>query len=91
MKWNGTPLNVILKDDTKLWMKLLLSSYGGSQKRAALTTLLLKWMIRASKKAAYSKWDSHYKDLYRDYVLSILGQPGSSPNITLRGEQQLRG
>ena len=26
MKWNGTPLNVILKDDTQTWMKLLLSA-----------------------------------------------------------------
>ena len=32
MKWNGTPLNVILKDDTQTLDEVVVVGYGGSQK-----------------------------------------------------------
>ena len=51
MKWNGTPLNVILKDDTQTLDEVVVVGYGGSQKRAALTTAITKMDDQVLKKA----------------------------------------
>ena len=83
MKWNGTPLNVILKDDTQTLDEVVVVGYGGSQKRAALTTAITKMDDQVLKKAAYSNVGQSLQGSVSGLrVVNTTGQPGSSPNIT---------
>ena len=92
MKWNGTPLNVILKDDTQTLDEVVVVGYGGSQKRAALTTAITKMDDQVLKKAAYSNVGQSLRGSVSGLrVVNTTGQPGSSPNITLRGGATITG
>ena len=92
MKWNGTPLNVILKDDTQTLDEVVVVGYGGSQKRAALTTAITKMDDQVLKKAAYSNVGQSLQGSVSGLrVVNTTGQPGSSPNITLRGGATITG
>ena len=45
---------IVLKEDTEVLDEVVVTGYGGSQKRATLTTAISKWTIQFEKKAAYS-------------------------------------
>lgn len=54
IKYVGQSLNIILKDDTEVLDEVVITGYGGSQKRAALTTAISKLDNSVLKNAAYS-------------------------------------
>ena len=57
-----------------------------------MTTAITKMDDQVLKKAAYSNVGQSLQGSVSGLrVVNTTGQPGSSPNITLRGEQQLRG
>ena len=41
IKWNGTPLKVVLKEDTQTLEEVVVTGYGGTQLRTKVQILLL--------------------------------------------------
>ena len=54
IKWDGNPVIVVLKDDTQALDEIVVTGYGGSQKRGTLTTAISKVDDGVLKDAAFS-------------------------------------
>jgi len=92
IKYTGQPLNVILQDDTEVLDEVVVVGYGGSQKRAALTTAISKMDNQVLKNAAYSNAGQSLQGSVTGLrVVNTTGQPGSSPDIILRGGATITG
>ena len=90
--WNGQDLIVTLKEDTQTLEEVVVTGYGGSQKRAALTTAISKMDDQVLKNAAMSNAGQALQGSVTGLrVVNISGQPGSEPNITLRGGATITG
>lgn len=91
-KFDGQPLNVILKDDTEMLDEVVVTGYGGSQKRGALTTAISKVDNGVLKNAAFSNAGQALQGSVTGLrVINTTGQPGSNPNIVLRGGATIEG
>ena len=92
VKYTGQPLNIILQDDTEVLDEVVVVGYGGSQKRATLTTAVSKMDNQVLEKAAYSNVGQSLQGSVSGLrVINNSGQPGSSPNIVLRGGASITG
>lgn len=90
--WNGSPINVVLKDDTQTLDEVVVTGYGGSQKRAALTTAISKVDDGVLKNAAFSNAGQALQGSVTGLrVINTTGQPGSNPEIVLRGGATISG
>ena len=92
IKYVGQSLNIILKDDTEVLDEVVIAGYGGSQKRAALTTAISKLDNSVLKNAAYSNAGQSLQGSVTGLrVVNTTGQPGTNPDITLRGGATITG
>ena len=92
IKWDGTPINIILKEDTQTLEEVVVTGYGGSQKRAALTTAISKMDDQVLKNAAMSNAGQALQGSVTGLrVINTTGQPGAEPDITLRGGATITG
>ena len=92
VKWNGTPLKVTLKEDTQSLGEVVVTGYGGQQKRATLTTAISKMDNKVLENAAVSNVGNALQGTVTGLrVISESGQPGTSPRITLRGGASITG
>ena len=92
VKWDGSPINVILKEDTQTLEEVVVTGYGGSQKRAALTTAISKMDDKVLKNAAMSNAGQALQGSVTGLrVVNTSGQPGAEPDITLRGGATITG
>ena len=92
IKYVGQSLNIILKDDTEVLDEVVITGYGGSQKRAALTTAISKLDNSVLKHAAYSNAGQSLQGSVTGLrVVNTTGQPGTNPDITLRGGATITG
>lgn len=92
VKFDGKPLIVVLKEDTQTLSEVVVTGYGGSQKRATLTTAISKMDNAVLDKAAYSNVGQSLQGSVTGIrVVNASGQPGSSPEITLRGGASITG
>lgn len=92
IKYVGQSLNIILKDDTEVLDEVVITGYGGSQKRAALTTAISKLDNSVLKNAAYSNAGQSLQGSVTGLrVVNTTGQPGTNPDITLRGGATITG
>lgn len=89
---NEAIYNVVLKDDSEMLQEVVVTGYGGSQKRAALTTAISKLDNTVLKSAAFSNAGQSLQGSVTGLrVVNTSGQPGSEPNITLRGGATITG
>lgn len=83
---------IVLKEDTEVLDEVVVTGYGGSQKRATLTTAISKMDNAVLEKAAYSNAAQALQGSVTGLrVVTVSGQPGSEPSITLRGGATITG
>lgn len=84
--------NVVLKEDSEVLDEVVVTGYGGSQKRATLTTAISKMDNAVLDKAAFGNAAQSLQGSVTGLrVVTNSGQPGSSPEITLRGGASITG
>ena len=92
IKFAGQMLNVILHDDTEVLDEVVVTGYGGAQKRATLTTAISKLDNSVLKNAAFSNAGQSLQGSVTGLrVVNTTGQPGTNPDITLRGGATITG
>ena len=81
-----TELHVTLKEDTEQLQEVVVTGYGTSQKRSTLTNAISKLDNKVLENAAYSNAGQALQGSIAGLrVTNTTGQPGSAPNIVLRG------
>lgn len=89
---NENNYNIVLKEDTEMLDEVVVTGYGGSQKRATLTTAISKMDDAVLDKAAFSNAAQSLQGSVTGLrVVTNSGQPGSTPEITLRGGATITG
>lgn len=90
--WNGQNLNIVLHEDDQILDEVVVTGYGGSQKRGTLTTAISKVDNSVLKNAAFSNAGQALQGSVTGLrVVNTTGQPGSTPNIVLRGGATISG
>lgn len=93
--WNGIstpPLRIVLKDGALQIDEVVVTGYGGSQKRAALTTAISKVDNNVLKNSAFSNAGQALQGSVTGLrVINTSGQPGTTPNMVLRGGATITG
>lgn len=89
---NENTYNIVLKEDTEVLDEVVVTGYGGSQRRATLTTAISKLDNAVLKNAAFSNAGQSLQGSVTGLrVVNKSGQPGSDPDITLRGGATITG
>ena len=90
---NGrSSINVVLQEDSELLDEVVVTGYGGSQRRATLTTAISKLDDQVLQTAAFSNIAQSLQGTVTGLrVSNTSGQPGSEPNIVLRGGATISG
>lgn len=89
---NENNYHIVLKEDTEVLDEVVVTGYGGSQKRATLTTAISKLDNAVLKNAAYSNAGQALQGSVTGLrVINKSGQPGVDPDITLRGGATITG
>lgn len=84
--------SIVLKEDTEMLEEVVVTGYGGAQKRATLTTAISKMDNSVLEKAAFSNAAQALQGSVTGLrVINTSGQPGSEPQITLRGGATITG
>ena len=84
--WNGQPVSVSLRDDMNLLNEVVVTGYGGTQRRTKVTNSIAKVQEDVLNKGTYSNVGSALSGAVSGLrVTSGSGRPGASPTITLRG------
>lgn len=84
--------NVVLKEDSEILDEVVVTGYGGSQKRAAVTTAISKVDDAALKNLAVANAGQALQGSVSGLrVTNISGKPGEAPNIVLRGGATMTG
>ena len=87
-----TKIDVVLKEDVAQLSEVVVTGYGGKQKRATLTTAISKMDDKVLQTAAYSNVGQALQGSVTGLrVVNTTGQPGSNPNIVLRGGATISG
>ena len=85
-------INIVLSEDSELLEEIVVTGYGGVQKRGNLTTAISKMDNAVLEKAAFSNVaQSLQGNVTGLRVTNVTGQPGSAPKITLRGGATITG
>lgn len=86
IKWNGKPINIILKEDTQTLEEVVVVEYGVKQKRSTMTTSISKMDNKVLENAAMSNAAQALQGSVSGLrVINTSGSPGSAPSIILRG------
>ena len=90
---NGrSSINIVLQEDSEVLDEVVVTGYGGSQRRATLTTAISKLDDQVLKTAAFSNVAQSLQGTVTGLrVSNTNGQPGSEPNIVLRGGATISG
>ena len=92
VKWTGNSIAITLEEDTALLDEVVVTGYGGSQKRAAMTTAISKMDNKVLETAAFSNAGQALQGSVTGLrVVNTSGSPGSTPNIVLRGGATISG
>lgn len=84
--------SVVLKEDAEMLDEVVVTGYGGAQKRATLTTAISKMDNAVLETAAFSNAAQALQGAVTGLrVINASGQPGSEPKITLRGGATITG
>ena len=84
--WTGGPLSIVMADDQNLLNEVVVTGYGGTQRRTKVTNSIAKVQEEVLSKGTYSNVGSALSGAVSGLrVTSSTGRPGASPNITLRG------
>ncbi len=87
-----TVVNVQLQEDSEMLDEVVVTGYGGSQKRATLTTAISKMDNKVLESAAFGNVGSALQGTVTGLrVVTTSGQPGENPNIVLRGGATISG
>lgn len=85
-------LKIILEEDARTLDEVLVTGYGGLQKRTTLTTSISKLDNKALENVAVSNVGQTLQGAVAGLrVVNTSGKPGSSPNIVLRGGATISG
>lgn len=84
--WNGTPLNIVLSEDTNVLDEVVVMGYGVEQKRAKVTNSIAK----VSEKALTIGVNANPAQALAGAVSGVKvnvtsGDPSATPSITVRG------
>lgn len=86
IKWDGKPINIILKEDTQTLDEVVVVGYGVKQKRSTMTTSISKMDNKVLENAAMSNAAQALQGSVSGLrVINTSGSPGSAPSIILRG------
>ena len=86
IKYAGAPIKVTLKEDTHNLNEVVVTGYGGQQKRGTLTTAISKMDNKVLDNAAFGNVGQALQGTVSGLqVVNTSGTPGASPTITLRG------
>ena len=85
-------VNIVLQEDAEVLDEVVVTGYGGSQRRATLTTAISKLDDQVLKTAAFSNVAQSLQGTVTGLrVSNTNGQPGSETNIVLRGGATISG
>lgn len=86
IKYAGAPIKVMLKEDAHSLNEVVVTGYGGQQKRGTLTTAISKMDDKVLDNAAFGNVGQALQGTVSGLqVVNTSGTPGASPTITLRG------
>ena len=89
---NEANQTIILEEDAQLLNEIVVTGYGGAQKRATLTTAISKMDNKVLETAAYSNVGQALQGSVTGLrVVNTTGQPGTTPDIVLRGGATISG
>lgn len=90
--WNGTALNVVLKDDAALLDEVVVTAYGGKTLRSKLTNSIAKVDNEALTAGMHTNAAASLSGAVAGLrVTQTSGDPTAAPSITLRGGTSLNG
>lgn len=85
-------INAELQEDAEVLDEVVVTGYGGSQRRATLTTAISKMDNKVLETAAFSNVGQALQGTVTGLrVINTTGQPGTSPDIVLRGGATISG
>ena len=91
IKWDGKPMDVVLKEDTELLEEVVVVGYGVKQKRSTMTTSISKVDNKALENVATSNPATALQGSVSGLrVTSTGGKPGEAPTVMLRGGAGLK-
>ncbi|RGM49001.1 TonB-dependent receptor [Bacteroides sp. OM08-11] len=92
VKWDGQPLNILLKEDSEMLEEVVVVGYGVKQKRSTMTTSISKVDNKVLENAAVANAATALQGSVSGLrVTNTSGSPGSSPSIVLRGGATIEG
>ncbi|MCQ2164867.1 MAG: TonB-dependent receptor [Bacteroidales bacterium] len=92
VKATGSPLNIVLQDDTNLLEEVVVTGYGGTQRRAKLTNSIAKVDEQTFAVGAHTNPASALSGAVSGLrVIQSSGNPNAVPQIILRGGTNLDG
>lgn len=87
-----TKIDVVLQENAEQLDEIVVTGYGGSQKRATLTTSISKLDNAVLENAAMANAGQSLQGTVSGLrVINTSGKPGSDPNIVLRGGATMTG
>ena len=92
IKWDGKPLNIMMKEDSEMLAEVVVTGYGGKQLRTKVTNSIAKVNNDALHTGVHSNPAQALSGAVSGLrVVTTSGNPGATPNITLRGGTNLDG
>ena len=92
VKWDGQEIKVVMKEEQHALNEIIVTGYGGQQKRATLTTAISKMDNKVLDAAAFANVGNALQGSVTGLqVVNSSGQPGTAPSITLRGGASITG
>ena len=90
--WSGSDLTITMKENAQSLEEVVVTGYGGHQKRATLTTAISKMDNKVLANGAFSNAGQALQGSVTGLrVVNTSGQPGTSPQIVLRGGATITG
>lgn len=86
VKWNGSPLSIVLKEDDNSLSEVVITGYGGQQRKTKVTNAISKVDAKALEVGTATNVGSLLSGAVPGLAVNqTSGAPGSSPSIVLRG------
>lgn len=86
VKWNGQPLAILLQEDDNSLSEVVITGYGGQQRKTKVTNAISKVDAKALEVGTVTNVGSLLSGAVPGLAVSqTSGAPGSSPSIVLRG------
>ena len=90
--WNGSPLQVVLKDDFNVLDEVVVTGYGGTQLRTKVTNSIAKVDEKALTVGTFTNAASALAGAVSGLrIIQTSGNPSAAPTIVLRGGTNLDG